>query len=164
MAFDGFIKIDGIPGESSDAKHKDYIEVLSFDHAMEQPASATASSTGGATAERVNHKPFVFEHQIDKASPLIYEACCKGTHIKEVEFVLCRAGGDKVEYFKIKLEQALVNKVVPKGTANADGFPSELVYLTYGKINWEYVQQKREDGTGGGSVASGWDLTTNEAV
>ena len=30
MAFDGFIKIDGIPGESTDDKHKDWIEILSF--------------------------------------------------------------------------------------------------------------------------------------
>ena len=27
MAFDAFIKIDGIPGESTDEKHKEWIEV-----------------------------------------------------------------------------------------------------------------------------------------
>ncbi|WP_353327541.1 type VI secretion system tube protein Hcp, partial [Chitiniphilus shinanonensis] len=27
MAFDAFIKIDGIPGESTDDKHKDWIEI-----------------------------------------------------------------------------------------------------------------------------------------
>jgi type VI secretion system secreted protein Hcp len=162
MAFDAFIKIDGIPGESLDDKHKDWIEVLHFDHAMEQPASATASSSGGATAERVNHRPFVFDHQIDLASPKFYEHCCTGKHIKEVTFELCRAGGDKMKYFEIKLEQVLVNKVEPRGAANDEGFPAERVYLTYGKIKWTYVQQKREDGTGGGNVAAGWDLTSNK--
>ena len=54
MAFDAFLKIDGIPGESGDEKHKDWIEILSFAHGLEQPAQATASSAGGATAERVN--------------------------------------------------------------------------------------------------------------
>jgi type VI secretion system secreted protein Hcp len=29
MAFDGFMKIDGIPGESTDAKHNGWIEILS---------------------------------------------------------------------------------------------------------------------------------------
>jgi len=164
MAFDGFIKIEGIPGESMDDQHKDWIEVTHFDHALEQPASATASSVGGATAERINHKPFVIEHLIDKASPKIYEACCKGTHIKEINFELCRAGGDKVKYFEIKLTQALITKVEPKGTANDEGFPSERVYFTYGKIEWKYVQQKREDGTGGGTIAAGWDLTTNKVA
>jgi len=164
MAFDGFLKIDGIPGESTDNQHKDWIEVTFFDHALEQPASATASSSGGATAERVNHKPFVIEHLIDKSSPKIYEACCKGTHIKEIVFELCRAGGDKVKYFEVKLEQALVTKVEPTGTANDEGFPSERVSFTYGKINWTYTQQTRADGTGSGSVDAGWDLTKNDVA
>ena len=34
MAFDAFLKIDGIPGESTDDKHKDWIEILSFDFGM----------------------------------------------------------------------------------------------------------------------------------
>ncbi len=47
MAFDAFLKIDGIPGESSDENHKDWIELTSFKHGLNQPASATASSAGG---------------------------------------------------------------------------------------------------------------------
>ncbi|MBP8214834.1 MAG: type VI secretion system tube protein Hcp, partial [Propionivibrio sp.] len=35
MAFDTFIKIDGIPGESSDDKHKEWIEIVSYDHQIE---------------------------------------------------------------------------------------------------------------------------------
>ncbi|MEO7652407.1 MAG: type VI secretion system tube protein Hcp, partial [Bryobacteraceae bacterium] len=45
--FDTFLKIDGIPGESTDDAHKEWIEVLDFDHEMTQPASATVSSAGG---------------------------------------------------------------------------------------------------------------------
>jgi type VI secretion system secreted protein Hcp len=83
MAFDAFLKIDGIPGESTDEKHKDWIEVTHFDQSMSQPTSATASSAGGATAERVNFGTFNIKHLLDKASPKIYEACASGKHIKE---------------------------------------------------------------------------------
>jgi type VI secretion system secreted protein Hcp len=165
MAFDVFVQIDGIPGESLDDQHPDWIEVLSFEHAMEQPASASASSSGGATAERVNHKPFIFVHQIDKASPKLAEACCKGTHIAKIVFEFCRAGGEeKTKYYEVVLEQALVNSIKPRGATDKDerGFPTEEVALTYGKINWNYIQQKRSDGAGGGSVATGWDLTSNK--
>ena len=31
-AYDAFLKIDGIAGESTDDKHKDWIEILSFNH------------------------------------------------------------------------------------------------------------------------------------
>ena len=163
MAFDAFIKIDGIPGESSDAKHTEWVEIVSFSHSMDQPASATASSAGGATAERVNHSTFNFTHLLDKASPKLYEACCTGKHIKEVTLELCRSGGDKMKYMEIKLEQVLVSSVAPTGSADTD-FPSESVRLSYGKIKWTYTQQKRADGAGGGNVSAGWDLTANKVA
>ncbi|WP_035055140.1 Hcp family type VI secretion system effector [Andreprevotia chitinilytica] len=165
MAFDAFLKIDGIPGESTDDKHKDWIEIESFAHKIEQPASATASSSGGATAERVNHSTFDIVHLLDKASPKIYEAVCTGKHIKDVTLELCRAGGDKVKYLEVKLEQVLISKVEPSGAAHGgEGFPQEAVSFSYGKIKWTYTQQKREDGAGGGNVSSGWDLTANKTI
>ncbi len=163
MAFDAFLKIDGIPGESTDDKHKDWIEISHFAHKMDQPASATASSAGGSTAERVNHSTFDVVHLLDKASPKIYEACCTGKHISEITLELCRAGGDKVKYMEIKLEQVLISKVEPHGTA-AEGFPNEKVSFSYGKIKWIYTQQKRGDGAGGGNVSAGWDLTANKTI
>jgi type VI secretion system secreted protein Hcp len=163
MAFDAFIKIDGIPGESTDAKHKDWIEVVSYNHKIEQPASSTASSVGGATAERVNHGTFNIVHQLDKATPKLLEACCTGKHIKEVVFELCRAGGDKIKYMEIKLEQVLISRVEEVG-ASEGGFPTETIALSYGKIKWTYTQQKRADGSAGGNVSAGWDLTTNKTI
>ena len=165
MAFDAFIKIDGIPGESTDAKHKDWIEVVSYNHKIEQPASSTASSVGGATAERVNHGTFNIVHQIDKATPKLLEACCTGKHIKEVIIELCRAGGDKIKYMEIKLEQVLISRVEAVGASEAGlGYPTETVALSYGKIKWTYTQQKRADGAAGGNVSAGWDLTTNKTI
>ena len=165
MAFDAFIKIDGIPGESSDDKHKEWIEVLSFKHQIEQPASSTASSVGGATAERVNHGSFIIMHNLDKATPKLLEACCTGKHIKEATIELCRAGGDKLKYMEIKLEQVLISSVMDNGSSTGEsGFPSETVALSYGKIKWTYTQQKREDGSAGGNVSAGWDLTANKTV
>lgn len=165
MAFDAFIKIDGIPGESSDDKHKEWIEIINYDHHIEQPASSTASSVGGATAERVNHGTFNFVHQLDKATPKLLEACCTGKHIKEVTIEFCRAGGDKIKYMEIKLEQVLVSAVSENGASSAEsGFPSEAVSLSYGKIKWTYTQQKRADGAGGGNVSAGWDLTANKTI
>lgn len=165
MAFDAFIKIDGIPGESTDEKHKDWIELIHYDHKIEQPASSTASSVGGATAERVNHGTFNIVHQLDKATPKLLEACCTGKHIKEITFELCRAGGDKIKYMEIKLEQVLISRVEAVGSSeSASGYPTETVSLSYGKIKWTYTQQKREDGSAGGNVSAGWDLTANKTI
>jgi type VI secretion system secreted protein Hcp len=161
--FDVFLKIDGIAGESMDDKHKDWIEVLSFSHGMKQPASATRSSAGGAGAERCDHEDFVILKALDKASPKIMEQCCNGKHIKEVVVEMCRAGGDKVRYMEIKMEEVIISAVTPTGSSKSEaGFPTEHVGFNYGRIKWTYTQQKREDGSGGGNVAGGWDLTKNK--
>src|ERR1700682_5175080 len=178
--FDAFIKIDGVPGESADDKHKDWIEVLSFNHSILQLASASASSAGGASAERTHHHDFEFSKHIDKASAKLHELCSTGKHIKEAVLEVCRAGGGKVKYWEVKLEQVMISHVGSSavivspddaaaiGNRSAvvpsqflGGFPRELVHLNYGKIKWTYTQQKRSDGSGGGNVTGGWDLTTN---
>ena len=57
MAFDTFLKISTIPGESTDDKHKDWIEILSFSTGLDQPASGSVSSGGARSAERVPALP-----------------------------------------------------------------------------------------------------------
>jgi type VI secretion system secreted protein Hcp len=161
--FDSFLKIDGITGESTDDKHKDWIEVLSFSHGISQPTSATASSAGGATSARCDHADFTIAKQLDKASPKIYEHCSSGQHIKSVVVEMCRAGGDKVKYMEYKMGDVIISSVRPGGSAKgADAVPSEEVSFNYGKINWTYTQQKRADGSGGGNVTGGWDLSANK--
>ena len=163
MAFDAFLKIDGIPGESTDDKHKDWIEVLSFDFGMEQPSSATDSSAGGGTTERVDVEDLAVMKHLDKASPKLYEFCCNGKHIKDVTLELCRAGGDKLKYLEVKMEQVVISSAHPSGKSEgSDGFPTEHVKFNFAKVKWTYTQQKRADGSGGGNVAGGWDLTANK--
>ncbi len=163
MAFDTYLKIDGIPGESTDDKHKDWVEVLSFSHGIHQPAHVTKSSAGGAGAERCEHMDFTIMKHLDKASSKLYEYCSSGKHLKSVAVEMCRAGGDKVRYMEIKMEEVLISNVSPAGSSDGEGgFPTESVSFNYGKIKWTYTQQKRADGSGGGNVTGGWDLTANK--
>ena len=117
MAFDAFIKIEGIPGESTDDAHADWIEVLSYSCGVSQPASGSASSGGGASAERADFQDFSIVKALDKASPKLALACADGTHIGEIILELCRAGGDKVKYMEYKLGDAIVSSVRPGGSA-----------------------------------------------
>ena len=161
IAFDAFLKIDGVPGESTDDRHKEWIEILSYRQEVSQPASATASSVGGASAERVNFGAFSISKLVDKATPKLFEACCTGKHIKEVIIEVCRAGGDKQKYLEIRLEQVIVSNYVQSGGGD---FPHEGVSFSAGKYRMTYSQQKREGGGVGGNVGGGWDLTQNRVV
>jgi type VI secretion system secreted protein Hcp len=161
--FDAFLKVEGVEGESLDDKHKNWIEILSFSSGANQPASATRSSSGGATAERVDLHDFSIVKALDKASPKLFEACCTGKHFKEVKIELCRAGESKVKYMEYKLEEAIVSSIRPGGSSKgAEALPLEEVSFNYGKIKLTYTQQKRSDGSGGGNVDAGWDATANK--
>jgi len=162
MAFDAFLQIDGIDGESTDAKHTNWIEVLSYNWGVTQPASGSASTSGGATAERANFHDFSIMKTLDKASPKLALACSSGTHIKKVTLELCRAGGDKLKYMEYKMEECIVSSCSESGSGGSD--PTESISFNYGKIEWTYTQQKRTDGSGGGQVAAGWDLRSNKKV
>ena len=134
MAFDAFLKIDGIPGESTDDKHKDWIEVLSYGLGIQQPASATASSSGGATSERANFQDFSITKALDKASPKLALACANGTHIASITLELCRAGGDKLKYMEYKLTNCIISAYHDGGfSGGAETFRSRPFPSTTGR-------------------------------
>lgn len=158
--FDGFVKIDGIEGESTDDKHQGWIEIQSFGTGHAQTVSRTASSVGGASAERADFHEFQFEKLLDKATPKLALACADGTHINKITVELCRAGTDKVKYMEFTLSDCIISQYLVCGDGE-DAFPLETIGINYGKIQWAYTQQKRAGGGTAGQVAAGWDLEKN---
>jgi type VI secretion system secreted protein Hcp len=163
MAYDAFLNIKTIPGESTDDKHKDWIEILWFDHGVSQPTTGSRSSGGGAAGERANHRDFRVRKTLDKASPKLMLACCNGEHISEVVLELCRATGDKQKYMEFKLSDVIVSSVTPSGESKApENLPLEEVAFNYGKIEWTYTATDHKTGKGAGDVKAHWDATANK--
>ena len=159
MAFNAYANFGDIKGESTDKGHKDWVMILSYSHGVIQPASHSMKTAGGRNAEEVSHSEFVITKLLDAATPKLYEACCKGTHIPEVVIELWRAGGDPLKYMEIKLKEVLVSGVQSAGDPNgAAKFPTESVHLSYGAIEWTYTKQD-EKGTGKGNVAAKWSVS-----
>lgn len=163
MAFDAFLKIDGVPGESTDSKHKDWIEILSFSHGVSQLSSGSQSSGGARSAERCNHADMSLVKTLDKASPKLNLFCCNGTHIKEIKLQLCRATGDKQQYMEFKLEDSIVSSVRPGGSSQGgESLPLEEVSFNYGKITWTYTETDHQTGKPKGDVATWWSTVENK--
>ena len=163
MAFDAFLKIATIPGESTDDKHKDWIEVSSYSWGVSQPSSGAQSTGGARSAERTNHQEFSIVHVLDKASPKLFLACCKGEHINEVKLELCRATGDKQKYMEYKLSDVIVSSVQPSGHGQGDGtLPLESATFSYGKIELTYTCTAHDTGKAAGDVKANWDLKANK--
>lgn len=162
MAFDSFLKIDGLPGESTDDKHKDWIEVLSFSWGVSQPVSGSASS-GGRSAERANFQDFSIVKTLDKSSPKLALFCANGTHVKDITLTLSRASGDKQKYMEYKLSDAMVSSVRPGGSSlGGEALPLEEVSFHYGKIELTYTETDHKTGKPKGDIKTFWDLGQNK--
>jgi type VI secretion system secreted protein Hcp len=165
MAFDCFLKIATIPGESTDDKHKDWIEVLSFNHGVSQPTSGAVSTSGGRTSARCDHTAFTIVKSLDKATPKLALSCCNGEHITEITVEMCRAGGDKQKYMSAKMSDVIVSSAGISGDSeDKDSLPQETVAFSYGKIEWVYTELDHKTGKPKGDVKASWDLHANKGA
>ena len=159
--FDAFLKIDGISGESSDAKHKGEIELSSWSWGETQTGTH-ASGTGGG-AGKVSMGDFRFVTTINKASVLLMLNCANGAHIKQAVLTCRKAGKDQQEYLEITMSDLLVSSYQTGGATSGSVLPTDQVSLNYAKIELEYKPQKA-DGTLDAPVKAGWDLKANQKV
>lgn len=162
MAADAYLYIEGIKGESADANHAGWIEIASASWGVKQPRSATASTAGGHTAARCEHKSISLSKLSDLASPIPMQTCSAGRTIPKVRLEFMRADGDgkPTKYYEVELENVLIgsiDQVMHSGVGLRDSFT-----LKFGKVRWEYTQQ-RTSGGAGGNTAGGWDLSTNRS-
>src|SRR3954454_21312085 len=155
---DSFLKIEGIEGESKDSKHKGSIEISSWSWGAAQ--TGTSSSGGGAGAGKVAMQDAHFSMGVSKASPKLMLACAGGDHIKQAVLTCRKAGKDQQEYIKYTFSDVLVSSFQTGGN-NGGITPTETLTLNFSKIEIEYKEQQ-QDGTLGGRIKTGWDVTTNK--
>ena len=154
MAFDAFLKLAGIPGESSDDKHKDEIDVLSFSLGVTRPNER----------QRPRIKDFQIVKYIDAASPLLFDAACEGRVIEQALFSLRKAtfsekSGGELVFYKIYFENVVVTNIQPGGSTGGDTRPLEQLSLDFDSARIEYRPQN-PDGTLGAAVVSSCSRTS----
>lgn len=159
MSVDMFCKIEGIDGESTDDKHKKWIEIDHYSCGVSQPVSG-ASRTGGRTGGRADFQPFTIVKTVDAATPDLHIHCSNGKHIKKVEMECCLATEDKHVFMKYTLEDVIISSISAGGTVH-DVRPSETVTFAYGKIKWEYTPID-QTGKPSAAVSRNWDLEANK--
>jgi type VI secretion system secreted protein Hcp len=156
---DYFLKIDGIPGESLDDKHKDEIQLVSFSWGASHDAAPHGGGGGGAG--RAHFQDFHFTMHVNKASPQLFLATVSGKRLKEASLTVRRAAKVKLEYLKIKFSDVLVTSFEE---AAGDGeAPEEMVGFAFGRIELDY-KPLQATGALGGSVKAGWDLSKNAKI
>jgi type VI secretion system secreted protein Hcp len=160
-AVDYFLKIDGVDGESQDSGHKGEIELRSWSWSATN--SGSSSYGGGAGAGKVSMQDFHFTKKIDKASPKLMQACASGEHYPKATCVARKAGKEQQEFLKITFSDVMISSYQTGGSDGGDPIPMDSISFNFGKIEFEYKEQKA-DGTVSGAVQGKWDLKQNKAA
>ena len=157
---DYFLKIDGIEGESPDAKHKNEIHLDSF--SWGESNSGSMAHGGGGGAGKVAMQDIHYTCKLGKQSPKLALACADGSHIKKAILTCRKAGKDQHDYYVVTVTDMLVSSY-QIGGHGGEVTIVENVSLNFAKIEWDYKEQKI-DGSLGGSVKAGYDLKLNKKV
>jgi type VI secretion system secreted protein Hcp len=136
MAFDMFLKIENVDGESNDDKHKGEIELLSYSFGVAQVG--TTGFGGGGGAGKVSMQDFHFSAPVNLSSPVLFRACASGEHFKKAVLTCRKAGGEQHEFLKITMTDLLVSQYSNSGDS-AGEIPMDQISLNYSKIEMLYT-------------------------
>lgn len=148
QGFDAFLLLEGIPGESTDSKHKDWIDVLSFSHGL-------------AKADRSEplFSDFTVGKWQDKSSPELALRAANRKPISRALLELTQSSGSRLRFYQVSLSNCVVRAWDVGGNAGTV-LPTESIALEYSWISWTYTEF---DATGRprGDVSAYWDIVRN---
>lgn len=161
MASDTYIKFDGVEGESLQADHKTWVEVLSWSWGVS--ATTTVAKVGGGTAVgKPVPNDITITHQYDKASPVLAKKIVTGTHFPTVTLSACKTVGEgQKEYLSITMKSVYITSVSMSG--GSDGAVLENVTMVFNNIDFAYKPQDAK-GALGADIKFGWDVSSGKAT
>jgi len=130
-----------IKGSVTQAGREDSIAVNGFNHEV---AAARDAASGLPTGKR-QHKPITVVKDIDKSSPLLFQALVNSENLTTVKFRFWRPSktGLSEQFYTIELVGAKVSSIKTiqlnnKESSYQNFAPMEEVSFTYQKIIWTY--------------------------
>ena len=157
-----YIKFDGVDGEAQDKDHKAWSDLASFGQGLHQPGAGAT----GPTRRRgdVIVDDLTCSKELDKASPKIAEAVCKGKVFPKVEIHLTASITDagRVTYYAYQLTNVLVTSYEIGGSGQAEDVPMETFSLNFEEIKVTYTECDSK-GKKKGNVEYSWKVEEAEA-
>lgn len=134
-ANEAFLQINGIPGESADSLHNNWIDVISYNHGM--LAGLSMSYGGGGGSGKSSHSDFTVKKYIDQSSPVLALDLNNGMHISSATLELVRTVNDTTQvYMKYKLNDVHISSIQVNDSGD---MPVEEVGFSYNNITWTYT-------------------------
>ena len=157
-----YIKFDGVDGEALDKDHKSWSDLLTFGQGLHQPGG----SATGATRRRgdVILEDITCTKELDKSSPKIAEAVCKGKVFPKVEIDITASYTDagRVTYYRYELTNVMVTSYNISGSGQAEDVPAEDFSLNFEEIKVTYTENDSA-GKKKGNVEYSWKVEEGES-
>jgi type VI secretion system secreted protein Hcp len=163
MAFDAFLKLDGITGESQKKNHTGEIDIMSFSWGASNSTSVGVGT--GASSGKVSISDFSIMKSTDSSSPTLFQKCCDGSTIANGEVTLQKqqGTGDPIKYLIYKFTNVFVTSVQWSGAGGAGDTPMESVSFVFETATVDYMPQG-DTGSSEGNVHGGWDIGQNTSA
>ena len=140
------LQLAGVVGESHDADHKEFIDVVSWSWGMLSPTDV-ATGQPHAKAKVDNFK---IVKRADRSSPVLIQYLKMNTVIKTGKLLVRKAGGtSKLVYYEVEFKNL---RVTSFATNSNNEELSETVTLAFENATFKYTPQSGTGAKGGGQV------------
>ncbi len=155
-----FAKYDGVDGESKDANHDKWIDVLSVDWGAHKPG-------GGATGQSRRRGAAVVEDitltiEYEKAAPKLQEKLLLGQVIPKLEIEhTATYGGPRATYLKYELKNVMITSFQTSGSGNDEAPPTVVIGNNFEEVKVTYTEYD-DEGSSKGNVETTFKVEKGE--
>ena len=160
MATNVFAKYDGVDGESQDANHDKWIDVLSVDWGSHKPG-------GGATGQSRRRGNVVTEDmrltvEFEKSTPKLQEKMNMGEVIPKLEISqTANYGGARQEYLLFELKNVQITSIDVNASGNDESPPTVTIGNNFEEYKIKYTEFDSE-GNKKGNAETTWKVEKGE--
>ena len=133
-----FLSIEGVKGESTEAAHKDWIAVLTFQWGLSRSAGTTAGA--GAISGTAKSDDFIITKRVDLSTPKLMDAAARSRPYNTVVLSVCeRTPAGLVEYLRFTMSDVVVTSIDIAGDAGS-ARDTDTTVLTFARISVVYTK------------------------
>ena len=153
-----------LKGEADDENHAGWIEIVSWNHSFEQPATGFRTSTG-STVEKCKHENMSVTKYIDATSPGLLKCVWGGKQLDKATIRCYRSSAPDglsapIQYLEVLMEEVVVSTY---GISGGEGdMPQEELGLSYGTVKYTYKPKDKITGAAGDPIMASVSLISNK--
>ncbi len=158
-AFQYFLEMSGIAGDSVDKTYRGQIVVRAWSWGLSN--SSIISGGGGGGGGKSTPMDFIYIAPVSVASPPTALAVATGRHHDHAVLTVVGPRSKPIKRMTVRMVDVLVSSY-QQSSGDTDGFPLDVVNLTYSKLIYSVFPQK-PDGSVGPPVVTTFDFRSQKA-